>query len=274
MNLFFSVLFAQSIITFANAQIKGVKMKRYLRGDNEDNFIVKYKQEIDEKVKEIAVERFLKKKKEGKRDLLYPNLLSLISSEEQMSCVLKAKLFHPYDDPDEAPLMGYHADWLLVTKGEDPENYCYSLESKQAWCTYKNLDTKDGDSAYIGNVDDYYKKWAAVEDQLFKEEITINNAENITTYFDVSHYFFDEDYYSEYDCWNDHLMAATLTIEVESQDLFLSPKGGWSHDVDVDVPTHTADGKVNQDYQGNFSVAVTCSASCDCTVDYVHGISN
>jgi hypothetical protein len=245
-------------------------MKRYLRGDNEDNFIVKYKQEIDEKVKAIAVERFLKSNNKKKK---YPPSLGL--SENQMPCVLKAKLFHPYDDPDEAPFMGYHADWLLVTKGEDPENFCYSLESNQTWCTYTNLDTKYGDSAYIGNVDDYYyEELAAEDDKLFKEEITINNAENVTTYFDVSHFFLDKDYYPEYYCWNDHLMAATLTIEVVSQDLFLSPTGGWSHDVDVDMPTHTADGKVNQDYQGNFSVAVTCSTSCNCTVDYVHGISN
>lgn len=182
------------------------------------------------------------------------------------SCTLKAELGFPWEDPDDARYMGYHTDWLEVWYSED--DYCDAW-TPQPWCTYHNTNTTEGSStAYIGNVDDYYDDWAEEEDQIQEEQITIISAAGKTTNFHVRHWFEEKDWYYEYDCWRDHLMAATLTIKNLSKDLYVEDWEGnteWSHPVDNKTGTHV-DGKTNDQYDGQFSISVECDEECDCHV--------
>ena len=45
-------------------------------------------------------------------------------------------------------------------------------------------------------------------------------------------------------------------------------KGGWSHPVNENVPTHIGKGQINPKYQGKFKVTVSCNNNCYCKSDY------
>ncbi len=186
-----------------------------------------------------------------------------------VQCNLEAKLGYPYNDPDDAPYMGYSAEWLMVEimDAEDEENsHCYSLVETE-WCSYNN--SGGYDSAYLGNVDDYYDDWAATDDLLFNETFTLTDIGGLTLNFTVSHHFWDEDYYHEYDCWSDHMLASVLTINNTVTGVPLNPEGGWSHPVDKKVKTHIEEKKgkyiINPEYQGDFYVLVKCTEDCACS---------
>ena len=209
------------------------------------------------------------------------------TSSPTQECTLIAKLGHPYDTPNDAPYHGYHYDWLEVSKykydddNDDDEYYYYIDDQFQfddayyeeyydntycdawtsaPWCEYKNS-VVGQTGAYIQNVDDNYYDM----DLLYKETITTVNMSG-TSYFSVYHWFNEQDYYTYYDHWaGDHMMAAKLTIWNKTKKVMLNPKGGWSHPVDINIPSHV-DGEINPEYQGFFYIEVKCSASCDCTV--------
>lgn len=180
------------------------------------------------------------------------------------SCSLKAELGFPWEDPDDAPYMGYHTDWLEVWYSE--KDYCDAWTS-QPWCTYHNTNSTEGSStAYIGNVDDYYYDWAEEEDRLQVEHFTITSVAGKTTKFHVKHWFEEKDWYYAYDCWSDHMMAATLTIENLGKGVNVEDEEGntaWSHPVDKKVGTHVND-EINDEYDGEFSISVKCDEECEC----------
>jgi hypothetical protein len=185
------------------------------------------------------------------------------------TCTLEATLAHPFDTPDDAPYYGYHAEYLEVTMASDDYYECswsYS-DDLPNWCTYSS----NGDSAYVANFDD---DWVADDtwEELTSEEVTVYATPGETYNFKVQTWFFDEDYYTSYETWNDHMMAAVLKIKNKSSDNQNQLKSsGWSHPVDVDVSTHiqvNGEWVVNPDYQGSFLVTATCDDDCLCESTY------
>jgi len=181
--------------------------------------------------------------------------------------VLKAELGFPdWEDPDEADYFGYHTNYLEVWY--NATNYCDAWTSKP-WCTYENSNPGSAMS-YVSNIDDYYwpEELLAECDHIQEEQFTIRNAQNKTTNFNVYHVFEAKDYYPEYETWNDHMMAPILTITSESTGEKVSDENGndrWHHPVDKDIRTHTEEGEVNPEYQGNFGISVTCDNKCECS---------
>jgi len=185
-------------------------------------------------------------------------------------CTLRAKLVFPFgDDINDADFYGYHADYFQVENTADPETVCggaYKDELPE-WCTYENSNP-DKDTAYFASLDDAF----AADETVDTETIHIFNASGGTFTFAVSHLFFDEDYYSEYQGWEDHVLAAVLKIKnmTSKTQNQLNPEG-WSHPTDIKTPTHILDGgkwKVNPDYQDKFVVTVTCDDGCQCDASY------
>mmetsp|Transcript_27313 Transcript_27313/g.41108 ORF Transcript_27313/g.41108 Transcript_27313/m.41108 type:complete len:173 (+) Transcript_27313:143-661(+) len=165
--------------------------------------------------------------------------------------------------------MGYSSEWLMVEIMDAPSednSSCYSLQETE-WCSYNN--SGGYDAAYLGNVDDYYTEWAAIDDLLFNETFTLKDIGGLTLNFTVSHHFWEKDYYHEYDCWSDHMLASVLTINNTVSGVSLNPEGGWSHPVNKDVKTHIEQKKdvyvPNPEYKGDFYVLVTCSTDCICS---------
>lgn len=189
-------------------------------------------------------------------------------------CTLEATLKYPYDDPDDAPYMGYQASWLLVYRAgsNNHTDYCDGgHHANITWCTYFNTGGPEADSAYVGNVDDYYTSWAATDDLLWTEIFTIEKSANSTFEMIASHWFFEEDYYSNYEEWSDHMLAPVLIVKnKETNATVMDEQTGassWTHPVDMNVKTHVMDGKEfvpNEDYQGDFSIIITCTESCVC----------
>lgn len=69
------------------------------------------------------------------------------------------------------------------------------------------------------------------------------------------------------------MFAPDLVIKNKVKDVFVGSEEGWSHPVDIDVTTHTVDKKGNHapnpEYEGRFSVSVSCDENCDCVAfDY------
>lgn len=182
-------------------------------------------------------------------------------------CVLEATLGYPYSDPDESPHKGYNSDWLMVERGEglNDDDYCWG-GSNTDWCTVINTSGNSSMGAYIGNVDDYYADWAAEDDQVHNEIFTLRDVGAKTMWLKVNHFFLKKDYYTEF--WNDHLMAAALTVTNKNNGKTLSPNGGWSYPVAPNVPTHiknTAGKEIaNPDYPHYFYVSVNCTEYCNC----------
>jgi len=182
-------------------------------------------------------------------------------------CVLEATLGYPYSDPDESPHKGYNSDWLMVERGEglNDDDYCWG-GSNTDWCTVINTSGNSSMGAYIGNVDDYYADWAAEDDQVHNEIFTLRDVGAKTMWLKVNHFFLKTDYYTEF--WNDHLMAAALTVTNKNNGKTLSPNGGWSYPVAPNVPTHiknTAGKEIaNPDYPHYFYVSVNCTEYCNC----------
>ena len=172
-------------------------------------------------------------------------------------------------------MIGYHADWLEVTKTSDSDGLCswtsWWNEYLPSWCSYDISDPEWGDSAILINWDDDYYPDG---DFLSKEKVVIKGAADETVEFLVQHYYYDEDYYTCYDSWKDHMMPALLTINNMSNENQgpLHNGIGWSHPVQMNVSTHIqkADGSwsPNPDYQGDFRVSVSCNNSCFCTATY------
>ena len=77
----------------------------------------------------------------------------------------------------------------------DENTTCYSTEETE-WCSYNN--SGGYDSAYLGNVDDYYTDWAAIDDKLYNETFTLTDIGGLTLNFTVSHWFWEKDYYSQF----------------------------------------------------------------------------
>jgi hypothetical protein len=189
--------------------------------------------------------------------------------------MLEAKLGYPHDDPNDAPYYGYHADYLTITRngGLEIGDVCFGEEgyyNDSGWCKYRNTEGKGSDIAYIGNVDaDFDDVWTKIADVVAIQIFTLNVAHSNTMEFTVSHWYWEEDYYTNYETWSDHMMAAMLTIDNLATGEALHPGDGWSHPVDKNVTTHTPDSESNPDYQGKFSVSVTCDELCSCSAhDY------
>lgn len=181
----------------------------------------------------------------------------------QTTCVLKAVLGYPFDDPDDAPFKGYHSDWLMIQRGNGSEweDWCWGGNATD-WCLYENTGNSTG--AYIGNIDDvYYPDEAAIYDELYTEIFTLHNMSDTSLTMVVENEHFAQDYYSNYDDWDDHMLAATLTITKDTNETVGEPNG-YSYDVFRDVPTHI-NGLQNPDYHGKFSLSVVCDSSCQCT---------
>jgi len=187
---------------------------------------------------------------------------------QKKKCMLKAEYAYPYADPDDSPKMGYSADWLGIQKGNNYNKFTWCDSSTQpGWCKYDNSNAT-GTSAYIGNVDDeYYPDWAAVDDVMHNETMTIKVAEGNLFHFCGHHHYNDKDYYPEVtdDWWDDHVLAAVLKINVHNNGVVSSLKDeGWTRKTDKDTNTHLANDAINPDYLGYFCVNVTCSDDCNC----------
>ena len=196
------------------------------------------------------------------------------SPSKETQCTLEAKLAYPYNDPDLASYKGYHASWLLVYRStnHNETDYCDGEHHENiSWCAYFNTGGPTIDTAYIGNVDDYYTDWAAEEDLLYDEIFKIEHSANSTFEMIVSHWFFETDYYTYYDEWTDHMFAPILTVKNKGLNASVldndDGRREWTHPVDVDVKTHIQNGdqyEKNPDYQGDFSIAITCTEACEC----------
>jgi len=184
--------------------------------------------------------------------------------DDSNACTLEAQLGYPFDDPDDAPYKGYHADWLYIQRnnGELWEDWCWG-EDATDWCLYHN--TGGSTVAYIGNIDDvYYPDEAAIEDELYTEIFTLQNVADTSLTLIVENWHFENDYYANYPEWNDHMMAATLTIRNLSKDVAVGDASGYHYPVYLDVPTHLDDGQKNPEYHGKFSLRVVCDSLCEC----------
>jgi len=185
-------------------------------------------------------------------------------------CVLKGVLAFDFKDPDDAPYYGYHACYLEVTKDSDDYHICSHeyYDWLPGWCSYKNSDPEKGDSTYVENTEDYYYPDAA--EALTSETVVVRKAGKETIRFSSYHYFFDEDYYTNYKGWEDHAMAPRLKIynmSNKKQKRVGKPEG-YSHPTDKKTSTHikkkNGDWVINPKYKGNFEVTVTCTAKCNC----------
>jgi hypothetical protein len=161
---------------------------------------------------------------------------------------------------------GYHTDYLSVYRGDGYYDYCSSYV-KQEWCLYSNID-ENGTSAYIANVDDYdYPVDGEIKDELNEEIITINDAEGMVHYLCVTHLFNEVDYSHNDATWQDHMMAATLTVKKNGFDM---GDDEWSHPVDREIASNIEyeDGEpTNPAYEGRFCIKVSCTDLCDCSAD-------
>lgn len=187
------------------------------------------------------------------------------AEEPAVECTLKAHLGYPFDDPDDAAYYGYHAENLEVTMVGDDYWVCswYYSDDLPEWCTYENSDP-NGDSAYVANLEDYYYDDIDDLETITEETIEITGVAGNSYEFKVEAYIFPRDYYTNYDTWADHMNVATLTIEGENGEL---NEDGWSYEASKDVSTHIKqNGKwvPNPDYEGEFTVTVTCSEECEC----------
>lgn len=192
-----------------------------------------------------------------------------------MTCNIEVSLGFPFKDPDNAPYYGQHADWIEVIKidHEDKKTcsaYYESYKKNPTWCKYKNS-MKDGDSAYVDNYEDeYYTDDQLKGEKATRETIIIKKATEHVTQVEVYHWLFAENYYPALKTWNDHMMAAQLTITNLSHgtqkrigDEF------YHHPVKSNIPTHIKRGGKwvgNPDYTGNFKLEIVCNKFCRCEV--------
>lgn len=193
-------------------------------------------------------------------------------------CILKATFAHPYNDPDDAPYKGYHGDYLEVSRGPTGNVLCDS-GTPAPWCIYENS-YEGGEYAYLQNIDDYYVNEDEKEkcddpydddslgcEFLMKETLITRGMGGTTSTFYGFHVYNDQEYYTEYDDWQDNMMAATLKISVlNTGELFDNEGDGWSHPVSNDTLTHTGEflNVTNPNHQGAFSLKITCDMDCNC----------
>jgi len=200
------------------------------------------------------------------------------SPTKKPECKIKAHLAFDFNDPDKAPYYGGHADWLEVSKKNYYNNYiCSSTnhfrENNPGWCEYKNSD-KDGDSAMVENLEDYYytdeylNEWESVT----SETITVKDAADHVTIIEAYHWLFEQDYYPDDPDWQDHMMVPGLTVTNLS-----NPEQGnigeiLKHPAEKNVSTHIKkdDGQFvgNPNYKGNISVEIHCNKFCRCEQKY------
>jgi len=184
------------------------------------------------------------------------------SCKRGSECLLSATFGHPFENPDDAPYFGYHADYLEVSYGGDDNNLCDADSAENSWCFYQNS-IAGWNQAYVSNVDDYYdeKEW------LSKETFLTSNMAGQTHTYRGYHIYQPQDYYNYDGTWSDHMMTAYLKITVANtgQVLDNDGNGGWGHPVDLDVFTHLETGDVNPDHKGYFAIDVTCDTNCVCS---------
>ena len=198
-----------------------------------------------------------------------------LNQDPGTQCNLQAVLGFPINDPDEAPAYGYHTDYMEVYSSENGQ-YCSGEMSLQgntpSWCAYQNSRPNFEGASLYNLDDDYYDDKAEL---LTSEtiDITVSAGKSIEIY--VSHYFEDEDYWTD-DAyyWDDHLLSAFLTVENMSNDseVFLSSGEGWTHHTELETSTHIKDANgdwiQNPDYGGNFLVTISCDSYCSCESSY------
>lgn len=205
-------------------------------------------------------------------------------------CILRADLKFDFDDPDDAPYYGYHSDYMEVLESGNYDWICSHryIDELPDWCTYQNSDP-DGEYAYIANLDDEY--YDDEEEEIHTETIEVIAAAGRSFEFFVYHYFEWNDYYTYLDTWKDHMMVSLSNITLEFSPFQFSDsletkapklsitnlshktqkqvgKGGWSHPVDKNVPTHLGKGQKNPNYKGKFKVNVSCNDNCYCKSEY------
>jgi len=190
-------------------------------------------------------------------------------------CELRAILKYPWGtNPDDAPYYGYVTEYLEVREVGDDWWVCsgYYRTDLPAWCKYSNTSPDPtADGANLENYEDYYDPNAP--DIQTSETVIISGAAARVFNFDVLHWFWDNDYYTDYETWNDHMIASVLKIKNLSNpnQKFLSD-GGWSHPVDINTKTHIQDANgdfsINPAYKGDIRVVVWCDDNCFCNYSY------
>jgi len=197
--------------------------------------------------------------------------LSLLSDQENapldpsanIICKLRVTNSYPYTTPRDAPYYGSHADWLEVRKeGLSNNNECayYKKSTNPAWCKYK------GNKAEINHEE------APSEDEILKSEtLIVKYASGKRTVIDSYHYFFDADYYTNYEGWNDHMLAPEVKIMNLSSNPQTQVGITRKHPTNKLVSTHVKNDKggwdVNPNYEGNMKIVISCSESCFCKED-------
>ena len=207
-----------------------------------------------------------------------------VATTQPVECSLEVVLKYPFNDPDEANYYGYSTEYMVITEtgiDDDIDDYyryvcsgsesIYYPDSLPDWCEYENSSEEENvDGASIHNHDDYYYDYL---DLLTQETITLSSAAGMSFDINVNKWFYDQDYYANYAGWEDHMLAAVLTVKNLSHgsQTDLNPDG-WSKKVDMDTPTHieNTDGTwtVNEDHDDNFKVVVSCDDACLCEGTY------
>ena len=167
---------------------------------------------------------------------------------------------------------GYHTDWLEVWLEGAETEYCDSTTSQEyEWCTYYENTNSSSSGEYISKVDDYYDDWASKIEAVQEEIFEIDSVAGKTSVVYVSHWYNNTNSKGEFKCWSDHnMLAATLKIVRISEGFIrtvMDKEGnsGWKNAVSKEVLTHIRDENDNDDdsvmnpeYEGEFSLLVTC----------------
>jgi len=164
------------------------------------------------------------------------------------TCDLNAVVYFPQDLEGYYyyDYYGYHNDYVKVVKSGD-ENPCWYDQTTTDWGCIHNGD------ALVENFSGYANKKQ-------NETVSIAGVNNGIFHFYLEHFFNDE--LENYDNYKDSEMTANLAISIAGK-----PFGLFSHDANIGVDTHTTDGTINPEYNGDTVVTVTCDDDCNCEVE-------
>ena len=198
------------------------------------------------------------------------------------TCEFRARLGYPYSEANDAPYFGYNTDYMIVYDPTRVNDYCTGERSNfgdlPEWCTYTNT-VPGSDAASIYNVEDEYytQDQLAYYEKLSKERMDFTVSAGGQVKIQVEHWFYDEEYYSNYESWSDHLLKAFLKVKNVSKKTMLGPDEGWSYTTNKNVYTHiyqNGEWVVNPNYGGKFEVTIDCDESCVCGTSFTEDVDS
>jgi hypothetical protein len=198
------------------------------------------------------------------------------------TCDFRARLGYPYSEVNDAPYFGYNTDYMIVYDPTRPNDYCTGdraiFGDLPEWCSYTNS-VPGTEGASIWNVEDEYytPDELAAEELLSKERMDFTVSAGGQVKIQVEHWFYDEDYYTEYYSWKDHLLKAFLKVKNVSKKDMLGPEEGWAYTTNEGVSTHILENGewvVNPNYGGKFEVTISCNESCVCGTSFTEDVES